>query len=60
LKQTPIHVNDPPKKPTTRDKTKPLGFQRVGPDKKQHGVIRFRYFVVPFGTYASFNMCYYM
>jgi hypothetical protein len=29
-KQTLVHVSDPPKKPTTRDKTKPLNSQMVG------------------------------
>ncbi len=38
-KQTLVRVNNPPKKLATRDKTKPLGFQRVGPESEQPKVI---------------------
>jgi len=34
-KQTLVRVNNPPKKLATRDKTKPLGFQKVGPESEQ-------------------------
>jgi hypothetical protein len=34
-KQTFAHVNDLPKKHATRDKTKPLSSQRVGPMNEQ-------------------------
>ncbi len=45
-KQTHTHVSDPPKKPTTRDKTKPLSFQKVRPKSKQLGVTWFGHLVV--------------
>jgi len=32
---THAHISDPPKKHTTRDKTKPLGYQRVGLENEQ-------------------------
>jgi len=38
-KQTLVHVSNPPKKLVTRDKTKPLRFQRVGPESEQPKVI---------------------
>jgi hypothetical protein len=38
-KQTLVHVNNPPKKLVTRDKTKPLSFQRGGPESEQPKVI---------------------
>jgi hypothetical protein len=50
MRHTLAHVSDPPKKHTTTDKTEPLNFQRVGLKNKQPRVIRFGYFVVPFGT----------
>jgi hypothetical protein len=31
-RQIPTLVGDLPKKPSTRDKIKPLGFQKVGPE----------------------------
>jgi hypothetical protein len=49
VKQTLAHVGDLFKKPTTRDKTQPLGFQRVGPKSEQLGVTWLRHLVVPFG-----------
>jgi len=50
MKQTFAHVGDPQKKPKTKDKTKPLGFQRVGLESEQLGVTKLGHFVVPFGT----------
>jgi hypothetical protein len=47
---TPTHVNNPPKKHTTRDKIKPLSYQRVGLENEQHGVIRLGYLIVPSRT----------
>jgi hypothetical protein len=38
-KQTLVHVSDLPKKLENRDKTKPLGFQSVGPKSEQPKVI---------------------
>jgi hypothetical protein len=38
-KHTLVCVSNPPKKFTTRDKTKPLGFQRVEPESEQPRVI---------------------
>jgi hypothetical protein len=49
-KQTPTRLSDPPKKPITKDKTKPLGSQRVGPESEQLGVTWFRHLVIRFGT----------
>jgi hypothetical protein len=49
VKQTLAHVGNLPKKRVTRDKTKPLGSQKVGPESKQLGVIRFVHLVVSFG-----------
>jgi hypothetical protein len=45
-KQTPIHVSNLPKKPTTKDKTKSLKFQRVGPNNGQLGVTWFKHLIV--------------
>jgi hypothetical protein len=39
-------VDDLVKKLTIGDKTKPLGFQKVGLNSKQPGVTRFGYFIV--------------
>lgn len=50
MRQTPTRVHNPPKKPSTRGKTKPLGFQNVGLESKQPRVTRLEYLVVPFGT----------
>jgi hypothetical protein len=47
MKQTFIHVGDPPKKPTTKDKTKSLNSQRVGPENGQPRVSRLKYLVMP-------------
>jgi hypothetical protein len=47
-KQIPIHVNDSPKKLATKDKTKPLGFQRVGLKSEQLKVTGLGYLIVPF------------
>ncbi len=49
-KQTLVHVSDPPKKLATRDKTKPLGFQRVGPESEQPRVIWLEHLLVLFRT----------
>jgi len=48
VKQIPIHVNDSPKKLATKDKTKPLGFQRVGLKSEQLKVTGLGYLIVPF------------
>jgi hypothetical protein len=48
-KQTPIRVNDPPKKPTIKGKIEPLGFRRVGHDSEHLGVTWFEHLVMPFG-----------
>jgi hypothetical protein len=47
VKQTLVHVGDSLKKPTTRDKTKPVGFQRVGPKNEQLGVTWLGHLIVP-------------
>jgi hypothetical protein len=39
-------VHDPPKKPATRDKIEPLGFQKVGPKSEQLGVTGLGHLVV--------------
>jgi hypothetical protein len=49
-RQTSTHVGDSPKKPAIGDKTKPLGFQRVGLESGQLEVIWFEYFIVPSKT----------
>jgi hypothetical protein len=49
VKQTPACVGDSPKKPLIKDKTKPLGFQRVGPKSKQLRVTWFGHLIVPSG-----------
>jgi hypothetical protein len=36
-KQTPVYVNDPPKKPPIKGMTEPLGSQRVGDENKHLG-----------------------
>jgi hypothetical protein len=50
VRQILARVGDPLKKPATRDKIKPLGFQRVGLEVRQLGVTWFAYPIVPFGT----------
>jgi hypothetical protein len=50
MRQTHVHVGDMSKKSAIGDETKPLSFQKVGPDNRQHEVIGFGYFIVPFGT----------
>jgi hypothetical protein len=52
-KQTPIRVGNLPKKRVTRDKTKSLSFQKVGPNNEQLGVTWFKHFIVPFGTWKG-------
>jgi hypothetical protein len=47
MKQTLAHVNNLPKKPTIRDKTEPLGFQRMGLESGQPKVIGFKYLILP-------------
>jgi hypothetical protein len=49
-KQTPIRIRDLLKKPTTKDKTTSLSFQKVGPNNEQLGLTWFKHFIVPFGT----------
>jgi len=44
--QIPNHVGNPPKKHATRDKTEPLGFQKVGFESGKFGVIGCGCFVV--------------
>ncbi len=48
VRQTPVSINDPPKKPTTKDKIKPRSFQKVRPNNRQPKVTGFKYFVMPF------------
>jgi hypothetical protein len=48
-KQTHVRVGNPPKKPATSDKTKPLSFQKVGHENKQLEVTWFGHLVMPFG-----------
>jgi hypothetical protein len=50
VRQTPTHVHDPLKKPSTKGKTKPLGSQKVGLESKQPRVTRFEYLVMPSRT----------
>jgi hypothetical protein len=58
-KQTFACVGDLLKKFTTKDNTKLLGSQRVGPESGQLGVIGFKYLIVPLEQgNVSFNMCY--
>jgi hypothetical protein len=45
----------PPKKPTTRGKTKPLGSQRVGHENTHLGVTWLGHFVRPFGKEVSIS-----
>jgi hypothetical protein len=45
-KQNFVHVSDMPKKLATRDKTKPLGFQSVGPKSEQPKVIWLKHLLV--------------
>jgi hypothetical protein len=47
------HVGNPPNKPITNDKTKPLGFQKVGHENRQHGVTWLGHHVVPLGMGKS-------
>jgi hypothetical protein len=49
MRQIPIYVGDPLEMHATRDKIETLGSQKVGPKNKQLGVIRFVYFIVPYG-----------
>jgi hypothetical protein len=46
MRQTPVHVGDSLKKLATKDKSRPLGSQRVRPKSEQPGVTRLRYFIV--------------
>jgi hypothetical protein len=57
-KQIIAHVGDSPKTPTTKDKTKPLGFQKMEHESKQPKVTWLGYFVMPLITRSFyFNMC---
>jgi hypothetical protein len=47
--QIPARVNDSPKKLATRDKIKPLSFQRVWLESGQLGVIGCGCFVMQYG-----------
>jgi hypothetical protein len=49
-KQTPICVNDPPKKLATRGKIEPLGSQKVGHESRHLRVTWLGHLIVPFGT----------
>jgi hypothetical protein len=49
VRQTPVSINDPPKKPTIKDKIKPRSFQKVRLNNRQPKVTGFKYFVMPFG-----------
>ncbi len=46
-KQIFAYVSNPPKKPTTKGKIKPLGSQKVGHDNEHPRVIWLRHLVVP-------------
>jgi hypothetical protein len=58
VKQTLACVSDSPKKPSTRDKTKTLGFQRVGLESGQPRVTCLGHLVchLEWGN-VGFNMC---
>jgi hypothetical protein len=59
--QTFTHVGDLPKKPTTGNKIKPLGFQKVKLESGQLGIIVLKHLILPFGTRkCRFDMCYYI
>jgi len=47
--QTFARVSNSPKKPTIGNKTKPLGFQKVGPKTGQLVVIGFEGLILRFG-----------
>jgi hypothetical protein len=47
-KQTPAHVNYPPKKLVTEDKIEPLGFQKVGFKNGQLGITRLNCLIMRF------------
>jgi hypothetical protein len=49
-KQILICVGDPPKKLATRNKTKLLGSQKMGPKNKQLETIELGYLLVSFGS----------
>jgi hypothetical protein len=49
VKQIFARVVDLLKKPPTRDKIEPLGFQKVGLKNGQLGVTWLKYLVMPFG-----------
>jgi hypothetical protein len=49
VKQTFVHVGDLGKKPTTKDKTKPLGSYKVGLESGQSRVTRLGHLVLPSG-----------
>jgi hypothetical protein len=49
VKQTLVHVGNSLKKPTTKDKIQPLGFQMVGSKNEQLGVTWCGHLVVPSG-----------
>jgi hypothetical protein len=55
MKQTPARVGNLPKKPTTRDKIKPLSFQRVQHESGQLGVTWFEHFIMP----SRMGKCYF-
>jgi len=46
VKKSLVHISNPPKKSTAGDKTKPLSFQRVGPQNEQLGVTWLTHLVV--------------
>jgi hypothetical protein len=50
VKQTPTRVGDSLKKHVTMDKTKPIGFQKVGFDNGQFRVTWFKHVVMSFRT----------
>ncbi len=56
-KQIIVHVGDSPKKPTTRDKTEPLGSQKEEHESEQHKVTGLGYFVMPLGTKNLVSTC---
>jgi hypothetical protein len=51
-KQIPARANDPPKKPTTRDKIEPLGSQRVEHENRHPRITWLKHFVMSISTCA--------
>ncbi len=49
VKQTRICVSNLPRKPSTKDNIKPLGFQKVGLENGQPKATWLRHFIMSFG-----------